>query len=90
VDGENGFLVPRSNPEVLAQKVELLLDDSELAQRMGRAGKLHLQRHFSLDQLVVNTMRMYQEVLAGRDNRASGKGTCGSRIEHFVAENRDN
>ena len=63
VEGESGFLVSRSRPEVLAQKIELLLDDSELAQRMGKAGKCHLLRHFSLDRLVHNTMRMYEEVL---------------------------
>jgi len=67
-DGENGFLVPRSNPEVLAQKMELLLNDSALARKFGGAGKVHLQRHFSLGQLVERTMRMYRDVLAWGDN----------------------
>jgi glycosyltransferase involved in cell wall biosynthesis len=63
VDGENGFLVPRSDPETLAARIELLLDDPALAGRMGKAGKEHLRRHFSLDQLVANTVRMYQQLL---------------------------
>ncbi len=63
LEGETGFLVSRSQPQALAQKIELLLDDSALAQRMGKAGKHHLLRHFSLDRLVHDTMRMYEEVL---------------------------
>ncbi len=42
MEGESGFLVSRTQPEVLAQKIELLLDDSALARRMGEAGKRHL------------------------------------------------
>jgi hypothetical protein len=57
---------------------------------MGHAGKLHLQRHFSLDQLVANTMQMYQEVLAGRGNQASSTGTSGSTIGQFNPEVRSN
>jgi glycosyltransferase involved in cell wall biosynthesis len=64
VDGENGFLIPRSNPEALAKKIEWLLDNPALAQEMGKRGKEHLLRHFSLDQLARNCLRMYQEVLA--------------------------
>jgi glycosyltransferase involved in cell wall biosynthesis len=90
VEGENGFLIPQSNPEVLAQRIELLLDDPARAHRMGHAGKLHLQRHFSLDQLVANTMQMYQEVLAGRGNQASSTGTSGSTIGQFNPEVRSN
>jgi glycosyltransferase involved in cell wall biosynthesis len=65
VDGENGFLVPPLDPETLAEKLELLLTDPAFSQRLGKNGKEHLLRHFSLDQLVEKTMRMYQEVLKG-------------------------
>ena len=67
IDGENGFLISRSNAEALAAKIEFLLNDPDLASRMGKAGKDRLQRHFSLDQLAANTMRMYQEILAARN-----------------------
>ena len=70
VDGETGFLVPQSNEQALVEKIELLLDHPGLAQRMGQAGKDCLQRHFSLDQLVEKSMRMYQEVLAARNYMA--------------------
>ena len=54
----------------MAAKIEFLLNDPDLASRMGKAGKDRLQRHFSLDQLVEKSMRMYQEVLAARNYMA--------------------
>lgn len=35
-DGENGFHVPDRDPELLADKLQLLLTDTELRQRLGR------------------------------------------------------
>ncbi len=37
-DGENGLVVPPDDPPALASAMARLLDDSELAQRLGRAG----------------------------------------------------
>jgi glycosyltransferase involved in cell wall biosynthesis len=36
IDGENGFIVPACNPSVLADKLRLLTENSELATKMGR------------------------------------------------------
>jgi glycosyltransferase involved in cell wall biosynthesis len=63
VDGENGFLVPPSSPRAIAEKLELLLADSEKAQEMGLAGRRRLERQFSLEQLAERNVQMYRAVL---------------------------
>lgn len=63
IEGRTGFLVPPSNPEAMASKIEALLDRSDLAEEMGLAAQRHLLRQFSLEQLADNTLRMYRSVL---------------------------
>ncbi|MDP2433134.1 MAG: glycosyltransferase family 4 protein [Pseudomonadota bacterium] len=42
-DGDNGFLVPVSQPQALAEKLLRLLADSGLRERMGQAGRMTIQ-----------------------------------------------
>lgn len=46
-----------------AGAVRRLLDDPRLAAELGRAGREHVQRRFSADQMTENTMRVYHEVV---------------------------
>jgi len=46
-----------------AGAVRRLLDDPRLAADLGRAGREHVERGFSADQMTGNTMRVYHEVL---------------------------
>jgi hypothetical protein len=46
-----------------ASAVRRLLDDPRLAAELGRAGREHVQRGFSADQMTENTMRVYHEVV---------------------------
>jgi glycosyltransferase involved in cell wall biosynthesis len=65
-DGENGFLVPQGDAAAVAEKIQILLDDPVLADKMGLAGKHRLQRDFSLERLADDTIRMYEDVLRKR------------------------
>jgi glycosyltransferase involved in cell wall biosynthesis len=47
VDGKTGFLVERGESVLLADKVERLLMDPTLSQRMGRAGRQHVVTNFN-------------------------------------------
>jgi glycosyl transferase family 1/glycosyl transferase family 4 len=46
-----------------AGAVRRLLDDPRLATELGRAGREHVKRGFSADQMTENTMRVYHEVI---------------------------
>ena len=54
-----GLLVDNGD---FAGAVRRLLDDPRLAAELGRAGREHVQRGFSADQMTENTMRIYHEV----------------------------
>src|SRR5436853_5910280 len=64
VDGETGFLVPPNNPDVLAAKIEYLLDHPDVAQHMGDAGEARLRRKFSTVRMVEETVELYKLAVA--------------------------
>ena len=47
VDQETGFVVPYANPERLADSLQHLIEDSELRQQMGVAGKARYEACFT-------------------------------------------
>jgi phosphatidylinositol alpha-1,6-mannosyltransferase len=47
VDGETGFLVDPEAADEIAQRLEAILTDRELAEGMGRRGRARVQAHFS-------------------------------------------
>jgi glycosyltransferase involved in cell wall biosynthesis len=49
VDGETGFLVPPGRPDLIADRVRLLLADETLRRRMGLAGRERVKAKYSLE-----------------------------------------
>lgn len=47
-DGKTGFLVPKHDVAVLADKIQLLLNDSVLRGNMGKAGREKFEKEFTL------------------------------------------
>ncbi len=64
VDGETGFLVPQGQPEAAAQAIVRLLEDPEMAERMGTAG-YERARLMSWDVTAAKLMEHYQAALKG-------------------------
>ncbi|MFZ3137483.1 MAG: glycosyltransferase family 4 protein [Thermodesulfovibrionales bacterium] len=62
-DGETGILVEPNNSFALAQAIETLLEDNEMRNRFGIAGCKKASDYFSIDNIVLKTMRVYQENL---------------------------
>ncbi len=48
VDGETGFVVPRRDPQALAQKLSVFAKDPDLRKRMGQSGRQRVLAHFQL------------------------------------------
>lgn len=63
VDGETGFLVKGDEDEALAERIAVLIQDTELRHRMGEAGRRRVEREFTLTTLINRVVAVYDEVL---------------------------
>jgi glycosyltransferase involved in cell wall biosynthesis len=62
-EGKTGFLVPPSNPNALALKMETLLQSKRLRDSMGHAGRQRIQAHFSMDAFFQKLSALYESIL---------------------------
>jgi len=66
-DGESGLLVSPGNVTELARALERLLDDRELANRLGAAAARRIAREFTWTRTAERTLVLYREVIAERE-----------------------
>ncbi len=64
VHGSNGLLVQRNDDTALAEMLETLTQDATEREAMGKAGRQRYMEHFTLDKMLRDTTRVYEEVLA--------------------------
>jgi glycosyltransferase involved in cell wall biosynthesis len=62
-DGESGFLVERSNADMLGKAIIELLSDAPLRERMGVAGREYVLRNFTWDICAEKMLEVYREAL---------------------------
>ncbi len=60
IDGVTGTLVDAGDVAQLAKAIATLLDDAELAQRMGKAGHAHFSAHYSVDACADHFVALYK------------------------------
>jgi glycosyltransferase involved in cell wall biosynthesis len=58
-DGVTGFLIGRSDPEQLASKIEILLNDQSLRAEMGAKGNARVSELFSIEQMTGKYVDLY-------------------------------
>jgi glycosyltransferase involved in cell wall biosynthesis len=61
--GVNGILVPQGEAVALADALERLILDQELRVRMGREGRLRVERFFTKEIIVRETLDIYGHAL---------------------------
>jgi glycosyltransferase involved in cell wall biosynthesis len=64
VDGETGFVVSSGDKVALARRTRMLLADSDLRERLGRAGQERARRDYSVAALVRAYAGFYQAAVA--------------------------
>jgi colanic acid/amylovoran biosynthesis glycosyltransferase len=64
-DGKSGFLVPERDVEALAERLEKLIDDSELRFSMGRSGRAFIEEEYDINKLNDRLVTIYQQLLDG-------------------------
>ena len=63
IDGENGFLIPIRNAELLAEKISILVENSELRQNMGWAARLYAEKYFNINEVINKHLEIYNEFI---------------------------
>ena len=61
-DGVTGFLVPMSDPERMAEAIDRLLADPNMAHAMGLRGQAHVTENFSIGKTVKGVLAAYDQV----------------------------
>ncbi len=61
-DGVTGFVVPRRDPDAMAEKLAILINDPELRQEMGLAGRQRVEALFRLEDQIRAFGSLYDEV----------------------------
>ena len=62
VDETCGILVPARDAAALAAAIEQLASDPGRREQLGRAGRSRVARHFTMDRMVGDYARVYEEV----------------------------
>jgi glycosyltransferase involved in cell wall biosynthesis len=63
-DGENGFLVPEKNPELIADRIIQILSDPELQEKFRKNGLTRIRKSFSWDKIADDFSQIFDLVLA--------------------------
>ena len=62
-DGETGLLVTPGDPPSFAEAIRRLIRDRDLRRRLGEAGRIRVQKLYTVDQQVEQLAAMYEEIL---------------------------
>ena len=63
VDGENGFLIAPKDVDALTEKLDLLLSNKELREKMGRAARAYAEKYFDIEVVIKKHLAIYDELV---------------------------
>ncbi len=66
VENQTGFLVPVGDRAEFARQTKLLLEDQELARKMGEAGRQRMLQDFSVEKMINRHADLYRELIESR------------------------
>ncbi len=58
-DGESGLLVEPKNPKAIAEKIEYLIKNSEIAKNLASSAQKEVDKKFTVEKMVQETERLY-------------------------------
>lgn len=69
IPGETGYLVPVGDRAAFTRQTHALLDDRELARRLGDAARRRMLAEFTLERMIERHVALYRELAHGEANR---------------------
>lgn len=73
VDGKTGYLAPVGDRTTMAKHLYRLIEDVDLAHRLGEAGRQRVIDEFAVEKMVARYTALYEEVLGGIGDYSSSK-----------------
>lgn len=64
IDGHNGFLIPIQDSDMLAKKLDILIQDDALRHTMGRNSRIYAENNFDLQDVISEHLTIYKELLS--------------------------
>lgn len=64
-EGKSGFLVPERDVDALIEKLEYLIEHSEIWQEMGSAGRRYVEENYDIRKLNDRLVEIYQKLIDG-------------------------
>jgi len=64
VDGVTGFLVPKEDATMMADRLAVLLERPDLARRFGSQGRRHVEEHFTRRRMAREVAALYEQALS--------------------------
>jgi glycosyltransferase involved in cell wall biosynthesis len=65
IEGFNGFLVPARNSKILAEKLEILINDKSLRKLFGNNSRKYAEENFSIQEVIEKHLEIYKKLLYG-------------------------
>lgn len=64
-DGRSGFLVPPFDPETVAKKIKILVEDEKLKTSMSQKGREIIKNDFNIRKMVESYKMLYNQIVVG-------------------------
>ncbi len=71
VDGETGFLVKRGDIRGLADRIFQLMEDGQLARKMGQQGQKRVEKYYRKEIHLKQLLNIYKEAINSREEKGS-------------------
>jgi len=62
IEGYNGFLIPIKNSKILADRLKILVDDTQLRISMGKNSRLLAEKEFSIENVITKHLEIYKHL----------------------------
>ena len=63
IDGENGFLIQPKDVDALTEKLDLLIGNKDLRQKMGKAARKYAEKYFDINVVIERHLAIYKELV---------------------------
>lgn len=75
-DGKNGLLIDPARTHEIVEAIVRLLTDDDLADRLGHAGRRHIEENFCLETIIKQNETFYEECVRRFDARSASRSAA--------------